>query len=55
MNEQINLVAAVMIIIIKHLVSSPQALLRLILFCWVFPFSGSDNSLPELPVIGPKI
>ncbi len=43
-------------IIINHLVSSsPHALPQLILFsCVVFPFSGSDDSLPELPVSSKK-
>ncbi len=48
MNEQINFVAA--IIIIKHVLP------RFILFCFVvFPFSGSDDSLSELPINGLKV
>ncbi len=55
MNEQIDFVAAIIIIIrIEHLVSSPRVLTRLILFCCVvFPFSGSDDSLTEVPVNSP--
>ncbi len=49
-NWLIHLVAAMIIIIKKYLVSSsPCVLQQLVLFCYVvFPFSGADESLPEL-------
>ncbi len=54
MNEQIHFVAAIITIIIKHLVSfSPHVLSWLISFCCiVFP---PNNSPPELPAIGSKV
>ncbi len=56
MNEHSHFVAAI-IIIIKHLVSSsPRAIVPhfVLLHCFSF-FPGTDDSLPELPVIGLKV